>query len=532
MKLRLALLASIALSSAALAAPLKLSPVPNPVMRQDGVAADTVLSEELSQKPVVAGAAKLENPTAILSHYGYAADGPLAPAAGDTQSKDHNVEASKTEPDKNTYLVLEGQAGPDASYNYGTRFLFQGHEAGAMVDGKPQGYITRINLDADEAHRVTLMADKDTAGNPLVFLDGSTWNPFAQRLLFTGEEGEEGGVWQATVSYPSKVESLTGIIGIGSYEGIQADKDGNLWIVEDAGGKVGEVNKHAKQPNSFVYRFTPKDKADLLKGGKLEALQVMSQAGAPIVFNEGKIDDHVMSDGMKDMFTYGVSLKTAWVTVHDTDKDGATPFDANKLAKAAMAAPMKRPENGVFRPGTDFAEFYFTQTGDTNAETEAKSDHGGFGGIFKLANGQLSMVYQGSAERTGFDNLQFASADELLIVEDAGDKLHGQRKFYDCGYVLDLTKDYASGAEPLRFMALGRDQDATVDAALMSVKDSGFQNSGDNEITGIHVSDGDATPAGLLGAKVPTPFQNGWRVFYTQQHGANQTFELTSSATM
>jgi hypothetical protein len=27
----------------------------------------------------------------------------------------------------------------------------------------------------------------------------------------------------------------------------------------------------------------------------------------------------------------------------------------------------------------------------------------------------------------------------------------------------------------------------------------------------------------LLGAKVPLPFRDGWRVFYTQQHGDNVT---------
>jgi hypothetical protein len=355
-----------------------------------------VLSPELTQKPVASGAMELENPTAILSHYGYADDGPLAPQQGDVQSKEHNVEATKTEPDKLTYLVLESQTGPDAAVNYGTHFLFQGHENGPKVDGKPQGSLTRINLDAD-----------------------------------------------------------------------------------------------------------------------------------------------ILSDGMKDIYGTGVQLKTTWVTVHDTDKNGTTPFDANKLAKAAMATPMKRPENGVFRPGTDFAEFYFTQTGDTNAETEAKAEFGGFGGIFKLtqaapsaAEGRLSIVFRGTVDHTGFDNLVFASADELMIVEDAGDKLHGQRKFFDCGYVLDLNKDYAQGTEPLRFMGLGRDADATVDSQLAAVKDSGFQNDGDNEITGIHVSDGDATASGLLGTKIPTAFANGWRVFYTQQHGANTTFELNHSATM
>jgi hypothetical protein len=53
-------------------------------------------------------------------------------------------EAHKTEPDKNTYLVFpRGLSGPDSSYDYGTHFLFQGHEGGAP------GYITPINLDAD-----------------------------------------------------------------------------------------------------------------------------------------------------------------------------------------------------------------------------------------------------------------------------------------------------------------------------------------------------------------------------------------------
>jgi len=40
------------------------------------------------------------------------------------------------------------------------------------------------------------------------------------------------------------------------------------------------------------------------------------------------------------------------------------------------------------------------------------------------------------------------------------------------------------------------------------------------------VSDGDATANGLLGAKEPRPFKDGWRVFYTGQHGDNITWEI------
>jgi hypothetical protein len=57
----------------------------------------------------------------------------------------------------------------------------------------------------------------------------------------------------------------------------------------------------------------------------------------------------------------------------------------------------------------------------------------------------------------------------------------------------------------------------------------GFQNEGDNEITGFHVSNGDPGIHGLLGAQAPTPFSHGWRVFYTGQHGDNLTWEILPS---
>jgi hypothetical protein len=42
-------------------------------------------------------------------------------------------------------------------------------------------------------------------------------------------------------------------------------------------------------------------------------------------------------------------------------------------------------------------------------------------------------------------------------------------------------------------------------------------------------SDGDPSVGGILGAKNPTPFEDGWRVFYTQQHGDNVTWEIISN---
>ena len=526
---------------AAVAGSLKLSPIDNSAARADGVSVPNAVSSELTQAIVAEGRIKLENPSELIGYYGYDNDGPLSPAAGAVQSKTSRVEATKTEPDKNTYLVLENQKGADAAYNYGSHFLFQGHENGVSKDGKPQGYFTRVNLDADESHRVTLMATQDTSGNSLVFIDGSTWNPFAKHLLLTGEEGDEGGLWQATAEFPSVVDDLRGVAGIGSFEGVQVDHDGSLWLMEDAGGKKGDVNKHARQPNSFLYRLVPADKADLKKGGKIEVLQVIGKDGQPVVFHDGQADTDITSQAVKDLYTYGVTLKTKWVVLHDTATDGNTPFDVNKLAKAKGGTPMKRPENGMFRPGKEFTEFYFTTTGDTNADTESGAEAGGFGGIFKLAQsaaaaseGELNLVYRSDVKHGCFDNLAFWTGDELAIVEDCGETLHGQRNTFDAGYIINVSTDYgkADAPEPVRFLTAGRDEASTVDATLLAGEDNGFQNDGDNELTGIHVSDGDASVAGLLGSKVPTPFKDGWRVFYTRQHGKNETYEIKSNVAM
>ena len=499
-----------------------------------GVPEPTVLSPGLAQVEITRGSQLLDGGTAAVPYYGYDGDGPLLPAPGDLPTPSHKVEATKTEPDKNTYLVLKGQTGPDAQYDYGTHFLFQGHELGSP------GYITRINLDADPAHRVTLMATQDTDGNPISTIDGSTWDPFAKRLLFTSEN-KSSPEYQATLDYPMKVTDISGYIGRGGYEGIQNDSAGNVWIVEDVSGATGTQNPHAKQPNSFIYRYVPTDPTDLTADGVLQALQVMSKrTGQPIEFHSGQVDSDITSPDVKDLHTYGLSFKTTWVTVHDTSVDGTTPFDANTLAKAAGATPFKRPENGLFQPGSDFRTFVFDETGDTNALTEAGTTYGGFGALFKLTqpdpsanSGTLRLVYNGDTVHAGFDNVAFADAKTLLVAEDAGDTLHTQRNALDSLWQFNVAANYGdpSTPAPKRILAEGRDPSATLDSGFQSLGSSsvtGFQNEGDNEITGVHISDGDPSVFGILGAKTPRPFIAGspWRAFYTAQHGDNVTFEL------
>jgi hypothetical protein len=182
--------------------------------------------------------------------------------------------------------------------NYGTHFLFQGHETGTA------GYITRINLDADGAHRVTVMATKEADGvTNLPLIDGSTWNPFTQKLLFTSEDSVNGGVWQATADYPSTVIRLKGIMGVGGYEGIQVDDQGRIIIVEDVSGSGGTSS--TKRPNSYIYRFIPKNRTDLTQGGKLQALQVASLAHSGPICSDffASNDAHIFSQDELDLHT-------------------------------------------------------------------------------------------------------------------------------------------------------------------------------------------------------------------------------------
>ena len=333
-----------------------------------GITLPDKLSPQWRETTVAQGSNVLENPSALTSWYGYYNDGPMLPAPGDVQAPGHNVEATKTEPDKNTYLVVKGQHGADPKYDYGTHFLYQGHELGTAGGALHHAHQPRRRRGAprDEARR-----DRGRRQDPLPVIDGSTWDPFAQRLLFTTEGGASGGVVEATLDYPSKVSNLWGVLGQGGFEGIQNDKLGNVYIVEDSGGPAGKVNTHAKQPNSFIYRLLPYDPTNLDAGGKLQVLQVASLAHAgPIVFGSDP-DADILSADTKDLHTYGHVFKTLWVTIHDTKKDGTAAFDANAAAKKAGGTPFKRPENGVFKPGTGFKKFFFTETGDTTLTTEA-----------------------------------------------------------------------------------------------------------------------------------------------------------------
>ena len=102
--------------------------------------------------------------------------------------------------------------------------------------------ITRVNLDADGAHRVTMLASHDRAGAPS---RTSTARPGTR-----SRSGCSSRARTATPAVSSRRRSTPvgssrtsrGAIGRGGYEGVQNDSAGNLWIVEDVGGASGRVH--------------------------------------------------------------------------------------------------------------------------------------------------------------------------------------------------------------------------------------------------------------------------------------------------
>jgi hypothetical protein len=425
----------------------------------------TAISSGFFLNVVVTGSFPIENPSGVISNFGFLSTGTL------------------TEPDENTYLVFDhNPGGPTPGYNYGRRFVFQGHENSGNL-----AYITRVNLDVvDPAHRVTLLTPVDPGTGLTNFnsVDGSTYDPLTKTLLFTQEAGKTGGVIQVTTSWPPTVNTLYGIIGRGGFEGIHPDDHGNLLIIEDAGGVT--VNVDPGNPNDTK----------------------------PLVFHSADPVGDVFSTAQLALHTPGTSYPVDWVTVHDTDVDGTASFDANAAAKAAGATPFKRPENAQFLPGSNFLTFFFDPTGDTDAGagTPALAARGAWGSIFRVdlnsdrLSGRISIFVLGDAQHASFDNLTFADDHTLLAAEDRGDTLHLQLN------TLDSVWAYATdgSAAVRRFIALGRDN-------LSLTKGE------DNEPTGLHVSAG-----GLTVDQMPGTLNNlvNSRGFLTRQHGENVLWEI------
>ena len=268
-------------ASAGPSEPPVLTDVATANTRSDGYAPASKLSVELRQVVVAQGSTKLDggpSSAGSIGYYGY--DNDTLNAAGEPQMVPTpaapNTEAHKTEPDKNTYLVFKnGLPGADPHYDYGTHFLFQGHEAGAP------GYITRINLDADAAHRVTLLATKDATGA----------NHRATSTARRGIRGPSGCCSRPRTRTPrptrprraTRPRSPTSPArsAAAATRASRTTPTATSGSSRTSAARTRRARAPRSVPNSFVYRYVPQDPGDLANG-KLQVLQVLNAAGDPI----------------------------------------------------------------------------------------------------------------------------------------------------------------------------------------------------------------------------------------------------------
>ena len=254
---------------AAFAAPAGASPPPSPALtgvpsantRSAGYAPASVLSPELEQVVVARGSNRLENPSALTSYYGY--DNDVLNLAGQPQMLPvpaNPIEAHKTEPDKNTYLVFpDGLAAPTptttTARTSSSRATRRSRRRQLRQPRQPRRRRGAPDHAAGDPGRLRQLAGDDRrhhlgpVGQAPAADDGEPW-----RSDLRGNSG-----------LPVPVLDVSGALGRGGYEGIQDDSDGNLWICEDIGGSSKPGTK-AKQPNSYILRYVPSHPGDLVHG--------------------------------------------------------------------------------------------------------------------------------------------------------------------------------------------------------------------------------------------------------------------------
>ena len=392
-----------------------------------------------------------------------------------------------------------GPAGRRPEYDYGTHFLFQGHESGTPGATHAHQPRRRPGPSRDAALDDGRHARRDRR----LDLGSVRTAPALHR-----RERQQGRRLRGDAGLPvAGVRTSRARSGAAATRASRPTTTATSGSWRTSAAATAPPSTHAKQPNSFVYRFVPDDPSDL-SDGKLQALQVISnQSGNPIAFHAGQAEADIKSADTRDLHTPGEEFKTRWVTIHDT----AATARRRSTPTRSRRRPRRRRSNARRTASSSLGSlpaFFFTETGDTNSLTEAGAAYGGFGS----SAGALPARPVGD-DRTparGVPGRRGAHGHRQHRVRQPppGGCGRGRRRWaahpaQRPGFGLPARRDRVPAGTPVRFLAEGRDPSATFDA-----EHSGHgQNEGDNEITGIHVSDGDPSVSGLLGAAVPTPVQ-------------------------
>ena len=194
-------------------------------------------------------------------------------------------------------------------------------------------------------------------------------------------------------------------------------------------------------------------------------------------------------------------FQTRWVTVHDDTTDGMATFDANAIARRVGPSPFKRPRtacSGLARTSAEVrvhrdrrhqrvvggGRRWVTTERSTSSASPAR----------RVARHALSMVYR-ETRCTRFDNVSFSSFNGAGGRTPVTRSTRSEMRSTRCGRSA-TDVNYGARRPAPKAGAVRRPGRIghTIDSGFSRM--DGYQNEGDNEVTGIHVSDGDAsTPA-------------------------------------
>ena len=257
-------------------------------------------------------------------------------------------------------------------------------------------------------------------------------------------------------------------------------------------GDNGAINTFAKRPNSYIYRFLPTDPSDLKKGGKLSSRCFASAPGA------------IFADFFKTADTHPFSRRPR---PHSTEKCSTPrgprftiPRGWNCSFHHCLAMWLITPFKRRKRPipaGFNFTEFFFDETGDTDNRTQAGLPTGGSRISIGL-NGDRGKfpVYLGDQVHS-LDNWGSGTPTNRLRGRRRRHAPYPARARFRLSVRRARELQKAAGLSPVRILVEGRDASATLDS-LFGPRFGlhwGFNNEGDNEITGWHLSM--ATPRSL-----------------------------------
>ena len=216
----------------------------------------------------------------------------------------------------------------------------------------PRGYVTRINLDeTDPLKRVTLISDTDAGGNAYPTIDGITWDPFTRQLLLTAESSApKGGVFAVGLDANGDPSTAAGRRGSTRSAPAATRASRTTPTATSGSSRTSAAPAVERRQGAQQLRLPlPADRQDRPHRGRHAPgaadrahatapghdVQLQSEPVGPVHRRPAHLR-HVVRDAVG----------------HDPHRHDGRPFDATAAAKAANATPFKRPENGVFRPGT------------------------------------------------------------------------------------------------------------------------------------------------------------------------------------